>query len=227
MLISCINGVYKGYWYQEGYLRTSSKEFNLKNIANKQIHLTNDAIQKKFDDYGKWETGNKLSYCEFERYLETTYKGTVNFYKNIYPQMKSIATDTIRAAYGIIDPQKRENTFEIFGLDFMIDSMFKVWLIEVNSNPDITIPCPKLGILIPNMIENAFRIVIDPLFPPNDNFLKKMNIPKNILENNKFELVFDEVEESHILNKTLRTRKEDLSKILFKLENELFFREVF
>ena len=89
--ISCFN-IYNllGYWYQEGYLRTSSKEFNLKNIANKQIHLTNDAIQKKFDDYGKWETGNKVSYSEFDRYLETTYKGTVNFYKNIYPQMKVI-----------------------------------------------------------------------------------------------------------------------------------------
>ena len=29
------------------------------------IHLTNDAVQKKAEDYGKFEAGNKLSYIEF------------------------------------------------------------------------------------------------------------------------------------------------------------------
>lgn len=77
-----------GYWYQEGYFRTSSKEFTLKNISNKQIHLTNDAIQKKYEEYGKWEAGNKVSYAEFEKYLESMYGGSVDFYKNIYRQMK-------------------------------------------------------------------------------------------------------------------------------------------
>jgi len=55
----------KAYWFVDGYIRTSSKEFNLKNLNNKAIHLTNDAIQKKNDDYGKYETGNKLSYGDF------------------------------------------------------------------------------------------------------------------------------------------------------------------
>ena len=69
-------------------MRTSSKEFSIKNVANKQIHLTNDAIQKKYEEYGKYESGNKVSYAEFERYLETTYNGSVSFYGQIYPQMK-------------------------------------------------------------------------------------------------------------------------------------------
>jgi hypothetical protein len=42
-----VNKILKGYWYEEGYIRTSSKEFTIKNISNKMIHLTNDAIQKK------------------------------------------------------------------------------------------------------------------------------------------------------------------------------------
>ena len=29
------------------------------------IHLTNDAVQKHDSDYGKYETGNKISYVEF------------------------------------------------------------------------------------------------------------------------------------------------------------------
>jgi hypothetical protein len=34
------------------------------------VHLTNDAIQKKGDEYGKFEKGNKVSFPEFEKYLE-------------------------------------------------------------------------------------------------------------------------------------------------------------
>ena len=60
--MSTINGNLQGYWYSEGYLRTSSREFSIKNVNNRFIHLTNDAIQKKLDDYGKFESGNKLTY---------------------------------------------------------------------------------------------------------------------------------------------------------------------
>lgn len=49
--------------------------------------------------------------------------------------MKKIATDTIRASALSIDPHRRMNNFEIFGLDFMIDANYEVWLIEVNTNP--------------------------------------------------------------------------------------------
>lgn len=34
------------------------------------IHLTNDAVQKKGDDYGRFEKGNKVGYEEFSTYVE-------------------------------------------------------------------------------------------------------------------------------------------------------------
>lgn len=43
--------------------------------------------------------------------------------------MKKLATDAIRATSLSLDANRREYTFEIFGLDFMIDQSFKVWLI--------------------------------------------------------------------------------------------------
>lgn len=70
-MLTSIFGNMLGYYFEEGYIRTSSKEFNLKNIQNKFVHLTNDAIQKKADNYGKFENGNKLSYSEFQKYLES------------------------------------------------------------------------------------------------------------------------------------------------------------
>ena len=54
MLVTSINGYMKAYFYKDGYLWTSSKEFNLKNLGNKYIHLTNDAVQSKAEDYGRY-----------------------------------------------------------------------------------------------------------------------------------------------------------------------------
>lgn len=64
-MLTSVNGHLKGYFYEEGYIRTSSREYTLKKISNKLIHLTNDAVQKKADDYGKYEVGNKVSFKEY------------------------------------------------------------------------------------------------------------------------------------------------------------------
>lgn len=53
MLITSTNGTLKGYWYKEGYIRTSSEPFDLDNL-NKFVHLTNDAIQKHCENYQKY-----------------------------------------------------------------------------------------------------------------------------------------------------------------------------
>jgi hypothetical protein len=37
---------------------------------NKMIHLTNDAVQKKGEEYGKFESGNKISFLELQRFLD-------------------------------------------------------------------------------------------------------------------------------------------------------------
>ena len=61
MMITCVKGLIKGYWYKDGYVRTTSSEYSLKDNSG-SIHLTNDAVQKNLADYGKYEKGNKLSY---------------------------------------------------------------------------------------------------------------------------------------------------------------------
>jgi len=199
VLLATINGVMKGYWYQEGYVRTSSKEFSLKNVSNKLIHLTNDAIQKKGEEYGRFEMGNKVSFADFSKYIDANFDGKYNFENDIYKNIKNLATDAIKCAYTKIDPTRREHGFEIFGLDFMIDVNFRAWLIEVNTNPDINTCCPQLTRVIPPMVDNALRIALDPLFPPpNVPPSKKHTTPENF-ENNRFELVFDEMEDGPAL----------------------------
>lgn len=60
----------KGYVYSGGYLRTSQQLFSTANLADKFVHLTNDAIQKHGRHYGRFESANKLTYTQFEDYLK-------------------------------------------------------------------------------------------------------------------------------------------------------------
>ena len=189
MLMTCVNGKFKGYWYQEGYIRTTSTEYNLKNCRDTFIHLTNDAVQKNCDTYGKYEKGNKLSYQEFQRYLDNTYpeKG-LNFQDKVVTRMKTIATDAIKASYSLLDVSRLSHNFEVFGLDFMIDESFNTYLIEINTNPCLELSSPLLSKLIPSMISNALLLGLDPIFPPPYDWPcnKKYQLFDNPLENNKF-----------------------------------------
>ena len=59
------------------------------------------------------------------------------------------------------------------------------------------------------MIENAIkyqhlrRIAVDPIFPPPElskwNLNKSIYLPEKMLENNKFELIFDEIVDGNFL----------------------------
>ena len=157
-LLTSINQKYKGYFYEDGYLRTSSRTYDLQSLDDKFIHLTNDAIQKQDDEFGKFENCNKMSYGDFQRYLNQYFPHmNINVIKHIVPQMKKIITDTFRATCYKIDPDRLHNSFELLGYDFMMDSSFKLSLIEVNTNPCLETESPLLTRIITELIENTFK----------------------------------------------------------------------
>jgi hypothetical protein len=85
-VLTSTNGNLKGYTYEEGYIRTSCLPFSMKDLENRAMHLTNDAIQKHQEDYGKYEPGNKMSYSDFQRYLDKSYPNlNVCFDRDILP----------------------------------------------------------------------------------------------------------------------------------------------
>jgi tubulin monoglycylase TTLL3/8 len=62
----------------------------------------------------------------------------------------------------------------------------------VNTNPCLETPCPLLSWIINTLVENVFKVCLDPLFPPPNQFKsKKFNIPEEVYKNNKFEIIFD------------------------------------
>ena len=80
----------------------------------------------------------------------------------------------------------------MFGYDFLIDEDFRIWLIEVNTNPYFGIANEYIADLLPKMIDDMTKIVVDPIFPP-----------KHVEEReNLFELLYSEGENgTNIFNK--------------------------
>ena len=106
-----------------------------------------------------------------------------------------------------LDPRRLCDSFEIFGYDFMIDENMRVYLIEANTNPCLELSCPLLARIIPAMLDSAFRIALDPLFPPRSEATaakKNANTLPEMLPINKFELVFDERLEGTQLRELLK-----------------------
>jgi hypothetical protein len=45
-------------------------------------------VQKKSEEYGKFENGNKISFVDFQKYLTNTFpEKDYKFYKTVYPTM--------------------------------------------------------------------------------------------------------------------------------------------
>ena len=185
-LVTAYNGVVQAYFYLDGYLRTASHAFSLADLSNKFVHLTNDAVQQKCEQYGKFENANKLSYSDFQRYLDKK-NYTANFVQDIVPQLRQIVKDTVSATFLKLNPSNRRFMFEILGYDFLLDEELKPWLLEVNTNPCLELASPNLSRIIPAMLDNAFRIAIDPLFQEP---LQQRRHWFEALSENKFELIF-------------------------------------
>lgn len=72
-----------------------------------------------------------------------------------------------------MNKSNRKFCFEIFGYDFMICQDLKPWLIEVNTNPCLEYSNQLLRDLVPRMVDDAFKLTLDVVFPPQKIQVKR------------------------------------------------------
>jgi len=65
-----------------------------------------------------------------------------------------------------LNPSKRSQCFEIFGYDYIIDREFNTWLIEANTNPCLEESSDLLRMLLPRMLNDAFKLTVDRVCKP-------------------------------------------------------------
>lgn len=149
------------WMYRRSYARFSTVPFTLEDLDG-QIHLTNNAIQRKFslsEDCHEDLPYEKMWFCEeLDEYLASI--GHVNsFRQKIYPAMKNILTQTCLAAQENAEPRRR--SFELYGADFMLDEKLNPWLIEINQGPTLSIATTVTKELVESMLEDLCKVAID------------------------------------------------------------------
>ena len=157
------------FFFREGYIRTSSSKYttDAAALANDWVHLTNNAIQKHNPTYGDFEDGNQLSFADFRKYLRDRHSKYDPFFDTqILAKIKSYTQLSLEAVKKKLNPNKRSQCFEIFGYDYIIDREFNTWLIEANTNPCLEESSDLLKMLLPRMLNDAFKLTIDKVCKP-------------------------------------------------------------
>lgn len=80
---------------------------------------------------------------------------------DLVEDIKLIICKTLDSVKRKLDPNKRNGCFEILGYDFMVDNDLTVWLIEVNTNPCLDESSNILKVILPRMMDDAFKLTVD------------------------------------------------------------------
>ncbi|XP_008205605.1 tubulin glycylase 3A isoform X1 [Nasonia vitripennis] len=149
------------WMYRESYLRFCSQKFSLTDF-HESIHLSNNAVQCKYknspDRDAALPAENMWDVATFKAYLKS--RGEEDAWDElIYPGMKQGLVGSLLASQDAMD--RRKNSFELYGADFMVMEDFSVWLIEINSHPDMSNSTSVTTRLVRKVMEDIIKVVID------------------------------------------------------------------
>uniref|UniRef100_A0A1I8J0L8 Tubulin--tyrosine ligase-like protein 9 n=1 Tax=Macrostomum lignano TaxID=282301 RepID=A0A1I8J0L8_9PLAT len=160
--------------FHHGYLRLSIHKYDTDD-SNLCTHLTNQYIQKKDEKYEEVKNDTVWSMAQLNDYLNSllesenkeaedgkrappppekdwVFNGMEKHMKSILLHMFSAVKHKLTARLGY---------FELYGIDFMIDDNYKLFLIEVNTNPAMHVNCQLLKDLLPPLIDRTIHIALD------------------------------------------------------------------
>ncbi|XP_076679200.1 tubulin glycylase 3A-like isoform X2 [Andrena cerasifolii] len=147
--------------YKESYLRFCSQKFCLTDF-HESIHLCNHAIQCKYTNCGDRDpalpSDNMWDATTFKEFLK--FQGHDKAWDElIYPGMKQGLVGSLLASQEAMD--RRKNSFELYGADFMVMEDFSVWLIEINSHPDMSYSSKVTTRLCRQVLEDTVKVAVD------------------------------------------------------------------
>ncbi|KAG5345024.1 TTLL9 polyglutamylase, partial [Acromyrmex heyeri] len=125
---------------REGFARLCGQLFDLENIDDNRVHLTNTAIQLKASqnissingEKGEWSC--KWALNKLRDYLIAYYKAEV--VENLMQRIAGV----IMASLLAVQPSMMQdrNCFELYGYDILLSDDLRPWLLEINASPALT-----------------------------------------------------------------------------------------
>jgi len=168
---------------------SSLEQYEGASLDNTRAHLTNichQEILSKDDEYKCMRLFDEYDVDMVHSGLVATIDQAHNKISQTKERVNSIIANTVAAVNGELTFQARQNCFEIFGLDFMIDPDWNVFILEANAEPDLGKAGDRLQYIIDDMLEETMNIVIDqsPRFADSSQDKKEKFI--NVFENQRF-----------------------------------------
>jgi hypothetical protein len=176
-------------FFHSGYCRMTVKKYDPSDAAidDVSVHLTNNSIQKNDPEFEKMREFSIQSPSAVADLLRAEgLTSSADYIMNdLDHQVKQCMVDVVKAA--IPKMQRKSGFFDLLGLDFMLDTENKLYLIEANTNPTLAQANSTLAALLPGVVDGAIDIVLKSQGPEkisNDEILA--DVPEG------YDLIFDE-----------------------------------
>lgn len=119
------------YVYRGGFCRFSSQPFSM-SFNNREVHLTNIAVQTHSDQYNarhgcKWDTYSLRQYISNRYGYEESNQVFTAIQGIILNSLLSVSSSTINDRH----------CYELYGYDILIADDLRPWLIEINASPSL------------------------------------------------------------------------------------------
>jgi tubulin monoglycylase TTLL3/8 len=147
--------------YDECYLRFGLEDYNMNpnKIHDLYMHLTNNSVIKNSTAYDAAEIQGCMWHVrQFQEYLSSTF-GSDIWRQKIFPRMKDIIKWSLMSVTSKV-PQ-RTHSFELLGYDFMIDTDFTPWLLEVNTSPAMDYSTKITETLVKKVLSDTIEVVLN------------------------------------------------------------------
>ena len=168
VLVTCLCPL-KVYLYDEGLARICTRKYSTKRntLNDKYKHLTNFSINSKSESYipnvnaDDDQYGNKWSL----EALRKKYKELGIDSDKIFDKIKDVIIKTLIAVEGPMQAvystsyANRNNFYELYGFDVLIDENLKPWLIEVNVCPSLNNSTPLDKRIKTSLICDIFNLL--------------------------------------------------------------------
>ncbi|XP_036388617.1 uncharacterized protein ttll10 [Megalops cyprinoides] len=150
-------------FFRHGYVRLTCDLYD-PNSNNLTSHLTNQYMQKKNPLYSVLKEETVWSMERFNAYVNAQFREAKGLPQDwvlgaFAKRMQAIIVQCFLAVKAKLE--RKLGLFDLIGCDFMIDEDFKVWLLEMNSNPALHTNCQVLKDVVPSTVTEALDLTLE------------------------------------------------------------------
>lgn len=151
------------YIHQDFLAIFSLEKYDQTSIENTRAHLTNIAHQEVLSEDDQHRCMRRFDECKEDLTLLTNIDDENEAQERIQATKKrvyEITGELMQAVSSELTFTQKPNCFELFGLDFMIDPDWNVWLLEANAEPDLSKAGDRLQYVIDGMVKETLDLVV-------------------------------------------------------------------